>query len=366
VHGITLVFPAVLILLREEFQVSLVELGALGTIQFAFFGLGAIPAGILVDRMGSRLVLSLYFLGLIFSVSILMFADSFFTLALGLGTLGLFSGLYHPAGLNIISHTSHISQNMGYHGISGSIGLTLGPLIGAGMANLAGWRSAYFVLAVVAAVGGLYNHFALPSDKPEYDPREQQKFHLEHVHYLVFGVSAIWGFAHHGLFNYLPLYFSEKIQLGFDSTAEGRALTGGILTAFVLILGIIGQVGGGKLGSVISRKKLLVWVVGLNIPLLILMGFTQGILLVVIVGMLGAVNFSYQPVNNSLIADISSTRNRGLIYGISSGLGFGVGSLAAIAGGYVGEYFQLSYVFPSLGIVLIPAVFLSYLVYRDK
>ena len=355
-----------MVILREEFQVSLVELGALGTIQFAFFGLGAIPAGILVDRLGSKLVLSLYFFGLILSVGIILMASTFSVLAVGLGTLGLFSGLYHPAGLNMISHTKNLSQNMGYHGISGSIGLTLGPLIGGGMASLLNWRYAYILLAAVALAGGLYNQFALPSDKPEEDPHDTVRPGLESIHYLIFGVSALWGFAHHGLFNYLPLYFSEKIQFGLNPTAEGSALTGGILTAFVLVLGIIGQMGGGKIGSIIPRKKLLIWVVALNIPFLILMGFTSGILLVVIVGMLGAVNFSYQPVNNSLIADVSSRRNRGFVYGISSGLGFGVGSLAATAGGFVGEYFQLSYIFPLLSIVLLPAVFLSYLIHRDK
>ena len=35
-HAITLVFPAILLLIRDEFNITLVELGILGTIQFLF------------------------------------------------------------------------------------------------------------------------------------------------------------------------------------------------------------------------------------------------------------------------------------------------------------------------------------------
>ena len=34
----------------------------------------------------------------------------------------------------------------------------------------------------------------------------------------------------------------------------------------------------------------------------------------------------FQPINNSLIADITDENSRGLIYGISFGLSFGIGS----------------------------------------
>jgi len=362
VHSITLVYPAIMIVLRNQFNVSLVELGELGTIQFLFFGLGAFPAGWLVDRIGSRRVLIIYFWGLAASAFIITLAKSFLILAVGLGSLGLFAGLYHPAGLNLISHTRKLSQNMGYHGISGSIGLAAGPLIGGGIAGFTDWRLAYILLALVAAAGALFTLTQVQSESIESHSDTHPRLTLTSAHWVVFIVSALWGFAHHGLFNYLPLYFTEAVS--WDGLADSAK--GGLLTALVLVLGVIGQMVGGRLGESIPRRRLLAWVVGLNIPFLILMGYTQDMTLIIIVGILGAINFTYQPVNNSLIADITPASSRGMIYGISSGLGFGVGSFAATAGGYIGQYYTLSQIFPVLSIVLIPAVLLSLTLVRDR
>ena len=169
-------------------------------------------------------------------------------------------------------------------------------------------------------------------------------------------MASLWGFAHHGLFNFLPYYFEETVKTGF-----GAVVGSGFLTGFVLLLGIIGQLIGGRLGEIFQRKNLYVWVVGLNIPFLILMAFYQGWILVGITGILGAINFMFQPVNNSLLADVTPTENRGIIYGFSAGISFSVGSFAGIIGGYLGEALSINYIFPSMALFLIPAVLLAIL-----
>ncbi len=362
VHSITMVFPAIMVILRDEFSISLIHLGELATIQFAFFGLSAVPAGLLVDKLGSKSVLLIYFSGLILSVAVITFGHTPLSLGFGLGLLGASSGLYHPAGLKLISHTKNISQNMGYHGISGSIGLSIGPLIGGVFSGIFNWKIPYFILAVVALIGGIYTLTQIESRKrsSKIATSLHEKFELKRSHYLIFGVAALWGFTHHGLFNFLPLYYADSIKWGGDA-----AIRGGVLTAFVLLLGTIGQIVGGKIGSIYPREKLLVWVVALNIPFLLLMGISNGISLLIVTGILGAVNFTYQPVNNSLLSDMTLPANRGLVYGLSSGLGFGVGSFATTMGGFIGEKFELSYIFPLLSIVLIPAVVLSYLIHIE-
>ncbi len=355
VHSITLIFPAIMIVLKGDFEVSLVSLGKLGTIQFLCFGLTAFPAGYLVDRIGPRNVLTIYFFGISLSVVLISISHTFSGLAIGLGLLGLFSGLYHPAGLSLISNTHRVSRNMGIHGISGSLGLTLGPLIGGGIAGFMDWRAAYILLGVLALLGGTYSVLRLGKDVIIKNPHALSfKNTIRPVHNTVFVIAALWGFAHHGIFNFMPIYFSESIHGILNAVTRG-----GVLTAMVLMLGIFGQMIGGKLGEYFQRKNLLVWVVGLNIPFMLIMGFSQGWVMLIAAGLLGAVNFSYQPVLNSLIADITPRDNRGMVYGISSGLGFGIGSFAATAGGYIGEYFQIRYIFPSLTIVLLPAVLLA-------
>ena len=127
VHSMTMILPAILVILEKEFSVSLVQLGQLATIQILFLGLGGFPSGILADRFGSRMVLMVYFAGLVISALWLYFSTTFIMAAIGLGFLGLVTGLYHPAGLKMVSHSPNVSRYMSYHGVSGSLGLAAGP-----------------------------------------------------------------------------------------------------------------------------------------------------------------------------------------------------------------------------------------------
>ena len=360
VHAMTMILPAILIVLEKEFSVSLIFLGELATIQILFLGLGGIPAGFLAERFGSRMVLIIYFAGLIISAVWIYFSTTFNMAAIGFGFLGLVTGLYHPAGLKMVSQSPNISKYMGYHGISGSLGLAAGPIYGSFIANWLGWRSAYLFLGGLAMLGLIF----LLIYKADSEPRQGKfnfKVSFSRSQIIIISVASLWGFAHHGLFNFLPYYFEETVEIGF-----GTVVGSGFLTGFVLLLGIIGQLTGGKLGEKYPRKYTYVWVVGFNIPLLIMMAFFSGWTLVGIAGLLGAVNFMFQPINNSLLADVTPVDQRGIIYGFSAGISFGIGSLAGIVGGYLGEILSINYIFPSMAVFLVPAVILSILLKKNN
>ena len=359
VHSMTMILPAILVILEKEFSVSLINLGELVTIQILFLGMGGFPAGFLAERFGSRIVLLIYFGGLIISAIWLYFSTTFIMAAFGLGLLGLITGLYHPAGLKIISHSPNVSRYMGYHGISGSLGLAAGPIYGSLMANWLGWRMAYLSLGGLALLGFIF----LLTFKMESEPK-LGKFHFRisftRSQVLIISVASLWGFAHHGLFNFLPYYFKGAVETGF-----GTIIGSGFLAGFVLMLGIIGQLCGGRLGEKYPRENLYIWVVGLNIPFLIMMAFYSGWTLVGITGILGAVNFMFQPVNNSLLTDVTPSDQRGIIYGFSAGISFGIGSLSGIVGGYLAEILSINYIFPCMAIFLVPAVIFAILLKKN-
>jgi len=359
VHCVTMILPTILILLESEYEISLVKLGALVTTQFLFMGLGGLPSGILVDRFGSKFILIIYFIGLSLSCLWLYNSTSYLSFVIGMASLGMIAGLYHPAGLKIISHAKDVSRYMAYHGVFGSIGLASGPLFAAWVSNAYTWRIAYLGVAFISGLGLILTLF-YSEEKNENPQWPSLKLNLSHLHIILFTVSAIWGIAHHGVFNFLPYYFSERVELGFNPVSEG-----GLLTGFVLALGILGQLFGGRVGSRYPRKSLLVWVVGLNIPFLILMSFSWGTPLIIFACMMGAVNFMFQPISNSLIADVSPVQGRGLIYGISFALSFGVGSLSGIICGYIGDYLQINMIFTSMAIILIPATIFAWLLKKE-
>ncbi|MDZ7730114.1 MAG: hypothetical protein U5K37_02725 [Natrialbaceae archaeon] len=54
VHALELSIPILMIRWLLEFSVSTAELGLVVAVGYALFGIGALPAGALVDRFGSR------------------------------------------------------------------------------------------------------------------------------------------------------------------------------------------------------------------------------------------------------------------------------------------------------------------------
>jgi MFS family permease len=81
---------------------------------------------------------------------------------------------------------------------------------------------------------------------------------------------------------------------------------------------------------------------------------------------MGMAFFSNQPISNTLIAEFTHSANRGLGYGVSFFISFGIGSLAAGFGGYIAENMGVASVFPVMGLLLIPGLFTSYMIIKKS
>ena len=117
VHFSTMILPAIIILLKTEFNVSLLQLGKLMMAQIFFMGISGFPAGIFVDRFGVKSILSIYFFGIFLSSLLLYYSTNYVLMYLGMSALGLMAGLYHPAGLKLISSSRNLSKQMAIHGM---------------------------------------------------------------------------------------------------------------------------------------------------------------------------------------------------------------------------------------------------------
>lgn len=359
VHSVMLVLPAILLVLRDQFNVGLATMGVIATASQFMFGLGALPAGILEKKLGGRTLLLIYQAGVVVSILIIILSQTLWTLTGGLMLLGLSSSIYHPAGLTLISRrVKAISKGMAFHGIMGSIGLALGPIIGASLTVLSGWRLPYFVLGIIMLLLILSTTIFIPSRKRE--PETADHIQPEETNrpalLLYYGMIVMIGLAFAGFTTFMPAHFALETRNIFASLSD--TIRGGLFTTLVLLSGIIGQMLGGALGDKYSKPKILLWVILLNIPLLALMGYTTGIPLVIFGILLGVTHFIWQPIGNALIAQISHSKHRGLSYGISFFLSFGIGSFAAGIGGLIAENYGINFVFPVMALFFIPGLIL--------
>jgi len=358
VHGYMLILPAVLLLLMKEFQVGYFLLGVLGTISNFAFGLGALPAGFLSDRLGARRLILLYLFGSALSAVLISFSQSFLHLALSLGLLGLFCSLYHPCSLALLSHLKERGKAFGIVGALGNVGLALSPLVAGNLASHLGWRRVFpfFSLAgLILSISYLFLQRSLSSwersrRKEEGLPpslREGRLFDLRFATLLCMQMLA--GFSFQGATTFLPTYLSRRVQVQLFSLDPVGI--GGIMASISLIIGVFGQYLGGYLGQKTQTERLYLTMVCATLPFLLLTASSENALLVAAAAAFAFFYFCAQPIGNILLASFTSAAARGRGYGISFFFSFGVGSLAASFCGFIAEKVSLSGVFYALSLL---------------
>ena len=367
VHALMLALPSLIPIIRNEFNVGLDTLGFVVTISAFMFGFGAIPAGWAEKRFGGRQLLLIYQFGSSISAILVALSSSFEMMVISLGLMGFFCSIYHPAGLTLISHrVDKLTKGMAVHGIFGSTGSALGPILATAVAALISWRASYAVLGTFNGILAISTFFAIPYHRRADIPEEEFANHKEKTNkpalILYFLTNAFLGMAYYGFTTFMPVHFADNTNSLLPSMSAN--MKAGLFPTMVFIAGIGGQLIGAKIGDKFHKPTALLWIILANIPFFILMGYTTDLLLVLSSLLLGVAYFSNQPIGNTLIAQFTHSQNRGLGYGISFFLSFGIGSLAAGFSGIIAVKMGVSAVFPSMGILLIPSVIFGWFMRR--
>ena len=367
VHALMLALPSLIPIIRNEFNVGLDTLGFVVTISAFMFGLGAIPAGWAEKRFGGRQLLLIYQFGSSISAILVALSSSFEMMVISLGLMGFFCSIYHPAGLTLISHrVDKLTKGMAVHGIFGSTGSALGPILATAVAALISWRASYAVLGTFNGILAISTFFAIPYRRRADISEEEFANHKEKTNkpalILYFLTNAFLGMAYYGFTTFMPVHFADNTNSFLPSMSAN--MKAGLFPTMVFIAGIGGQLIGAKIGDKFHKPTALIWIILANIPFFILMGYTTDLLLVLSSLLLGVAYFSNQPIGNTLIAQFTHSQNRGLGYGISFFLSFGIGSLAAGFSGIIAVKMGVSAVFPSMGILLIPSVIFGWFMRR--
>jgi len=366
VHALMLALPSLIPIFMSEFNVGIDVLGFVVTISAFMFGVGAIPSGWLESKIGGKTLLILYLFGSSFSAILISISNSFNLLVFGLGLLGLTSSIYHPAGLTLISNRIHrIPKGMAIHGIFGSTGSAIGPVLATTLALFISWRASYATLGLFNFTLGIASILLIPSTKDtknvEIMNNEKNAKVTNRIALIYFYITnLIMGFVYYGFTTFMPIHFAENTKEFLPFISD--TMKAGVFPSFVFLSGVIGQIIGGKLGTHFNRIRILPYIIAINIPFLLLMGYSKGFLLIFCSLCLGMTYFSSQPICNTIIADLTHSNNRGIGYGINFFLSMGIGSLAAMIGGILAINFGTTIIFISMGFLLIPALITSYFI----
>ncbi len=352
IHVYELSVPALLILIQSEFGAGDFGMGRIVTLYGMLFGLGALPAGYLVDRLGSKALLlvclwggALSMLGMAISPSLAWFAGC-------AACMGLALSIYHPAGTALITHSMPKSGRVfALHGMAGNIGVSCASVLAGSLGAIFGWRWAIGLLAAAGLLIGL-RAFGLPS--PSLQEIKNSGGNGRWLNLALLMVAAVFmGMVYRGMTTFLPKFFAVSYT---EDASLGTAL-GGALTTIALLVGLVGMFTAGKLADG-GLSPAVVFLMGalFQIPFLLAIAFFGGVALVPMAMGVAFFHFFTQPVGNHMVADFTPARLRGLGYGLYFFMAFGAGSLGASIGGWVSERISLAYSFAAMAGLALPAV----------
>ena len=361
-HAYLLTFPAVLLLLKEEFSIGYFGLGVVSNIMTFAYGLGSLPGGMIYNRFGPKKLYLLCFLGSAAASLLVALSPNFLLFTAGLAILGALGSIYHPlVNVLITSKVKQYGVALGIHGGAGNIGVAVSPVISGLIASRWGWRWAYVGFALP---GVLLSLWSLTVDMSGSRSEEEKTSLTEapglpaagnRVGFwgyfslplaLLYLMNCLQSFGFNGSVTFLPSFmaqFSSFHLFSWDSVAMG-----GMLSGLALLTGVFGQYTGGVLAQRSNPERNLVILTASGLPFIALMSFLRDLPLLFVALIFFFFNFSLQPMMNVMLAQNASPRMRGTAFGIYFFAAFGLGSLAASFSGYIAETFGLRWVFLGL------------------
>lgn len=150
--------------------------------------------------------------------------------------------------------------------------------------------------------------------------------------FAIMGVIAVRSLAYSGMLTILPLYFKSE---NLSNIASSHLIT------ILLLAGAVGGILGGFISDYIGRKRLIVCSFISCVPLYFLFLNTQGILSTIFLALAGAVMLSSFPVT-VIAAQEAIPQNKALASGLTMGFAGGIGGLAVIIIGNIGDTFGLT------------------------
>ena len=375
-HFNMLVFPAVVLPLAGRLKMDMAYILDLSFWMYCLFGITALPWGMIADRWGSRSLFLIYYIGAGCSgLAAAVWIDQPSKFSIALAMIGLFSGIYHPIGLGMISkEIKRVSLGMAYNGMFGNLGLATAPLL-TGVVNwLWGPSAAYLCLGVLNLLGvGLI--VVLPRMEVH---RSESKSTGDGngllVAFLILLVAMmLGGVVYRGATVILPAYFELKNQAIFQwlNSVAGSGLSENLVAttsvSFIYIVGMLGQYTGGRTAERFDLRICYLIFHAITIPAAFLMALAVDLPLIFLALIYFFFLLGMQPIENTLVAKFTPKKFHHSAFGSKFVLTFGVGALSVKMIKAIETAYSIEAVFYALGLTSIILVgVIVILIYKTR
>ena len=311
---------ALLPILINEYDLSILVASIIVSIPRAFSLVFSVPSGLLADRLGHTKLISFSLFLEVFAASLIFLFPSVETIVLCFSLTALASTFYHPPALSATSNISpsdFLSRGLGFHGASGTFGISLGPITLGLVLNWLEWRYVYliwiapiFVIAVTA--------FFVNIDEPLNGGHDERKGKslttplkdVLSVTFLAFLLLMLFRNAAGGTIStYLTTFLTES--KGLDASLAS------IIFGLSPLIGLASVIVGGYAGDKLGWKRSFTLIIStVTIALFCMFVSTSTIQTVLFYLVYGFFNIMTMPITTSLVAKIIPQKSRGTAYSL--------------------------------------------------
>lgn len=352
-----LCLPPLIPFFREEFGVSYAALGMMLSIRAFTTGTMQVPMGILVDRVGAKIVLVGGLVLMSAGFGLIAFVPGYWwTLSLTF-VLGVGMSTLRPANYTIINASMPLrwmGRAFAVNVFSGHAGRAVAPAVIIGIAAFWGWRGAVLACGVAGIVltAGLVSQWRHVRDdtKPKSDAppapttREQVRVLLSRSVVLFFLFYTLTSLTTNGIQSFSVVALTQLHNTPIE--AASGALTG------YLVASAIGVLAGGFAADKTSRHEVMAVLVLIGSALLIMLLGSVSLPIAAIVtamSLVGLLQGAMRPARDMLVRAILPRAIFGkAIATVSTGAAIG-GSVAPVLFGWIMDIGQAQWVFYILG-----------------
>lgn len=330
--------PVLYPLLTDRFAL---DLKTVGLVSLAYSGMASISQpffGWIADRYGTRFIgLALIWTAMMFAT--IGFAPSFPVLLALAAAAGIGSGCYHPLGAlnaNAVIPEKQRNVAMSVYVTGGTMGVALGPIIGAVLFSLFGMRGTAVMIfpGILSAIWLLFEMRKIAIRRPERLPGTVVTHAPIPIVPLlaIIGVMASRSWTVIGIEAFIPTWYKS---LGYSASFYGP------LATTVVVASALGTIGSGTLADRYGRRAVVVGALILTVPVIILFAQFTGPIAFLTGAGVGFLAASTGPLMLVMAQQLMAGR-AGMASGLILGLGFVTGAIGVPVMGAMADAFGIA------------------------
>lgn len=367
-HFYILALPPLFVFLAADFSVGFAELGLVMTVIFGTSAVAQIPMGFIVDRLGSRKVLTAGLIIMSTAVALIGFAQAFWQLIPLAMMIALGNSVFHPCDYAILNSSisgSRMGRAFSIHTFAGHLGSAVAPATMVILSSQFGWRVALalaglFGILVMFALATQWNSLHDDAIPKKGDKKVQADPGVKDGWALLFSAPMMLFLLFFGVLSMSAAAIQSFFVTAMTSLHATPVAAASLALTVYLFCSAGGILIGGEISDRTKRHDIVAAVVFVLSALITacIAWFDLGFgLIVAIMAVMGLGQGIIRPARDMMVRAASPKGSTGKVFGfVSSGIAGGA-ALAPIPFGYLLDIGKPEWVFYLLSIFMIVALF---------